>query len=231
MKLEQPVFKKLLIIDDGAHHLVPMLKQIKVLNYIQDGWMAESCHKALSLIPELLPQCILLDVNFTRQEINGVQCMIEIHKKYPHIKVIGYSTFDDSHTVAAMMGAGAIGFISKTSHAESILEALQHAAANKYYICNVTRTSLTPELIEKYNLPPNGSLYNLTERQLQVVAMLLNGYETKEISKELCLSNNTVSTHRKNIFKITRVKTVNQLHKLNAIHNFVSRWWGVGKRK
>lgn len=134
-----------------------------------------------------------------------------------------------------MMGAGAIGYLGKDCRPQEMLEALQHAANNKYYMCKSTRAALTPELVDKYKLPPNGSPYNLTERQLQIVAMLLNGYETNDIAKELCLAPNTVSTHRKNIFKITKVHAVSGLLRLNRIHNFASQWWGdytrMGKKK
>lgn len=228
MKLPQPVFDTALLVDDGLNYIEGQKKLMLSGGYVNRVELATSCEDALLLIPQVKPEIIFLDVEI-KNKMNGSVCQAHITKNYPHIKVIANTFYEDCLTLTRMLMAGSIGFVTKNLSPDEMLAAMQHAKEGKYYISNLMREQITPELAKKYNLPASGTAFNLRERQLEVLALMLQGETMKQIADILNISYYTVEDHRKKIYKETNTNSLKELLQLNNVKNIVSKWWGVRK--
>lgn len=120
------------------------------------------------------------------QHINGV---------YPHHKIITLSYLPRHDMIVELLDSGISGCFLKSCGAEDLIMGMRKIAEGKPYFCSeITRNMLTAR---KKNV--SQAEFDLTERERDVLGMLVNSYSNKQIASALSLSENTVKTHRKNI--------------------------------
>lgn len=225
MNARKHPFKNILVIDDSpvvTRYLKDLLLE---KNYTQNVYTADCCRQAQQLMQSFTPQCIFLDIRFNN-DINGLECMPFLIKRNPYVQVIAFSSYYDTFSVTCMMAAGARGFVSKDAHEKEILQALDNMLLKKVYFCSTTTRYISRELKKEYHLPEAPSDILLTQRQQQVLALMVNGKDTKKIAEELFLSEGTVSTHRKHIMAALNAHSLGELLEINATRRIATHYWG-----
>lgn len=118
-------------------------------------------------------------------------------KRNPKLKVICLSMFGDERYYSRMIEAGAKGFLLKDSSLEEVFAAIESVLANQEYICKEVMQALSESLRR------NDKVDILSEREIDVLLGICQGYSTQEIADKLFISKRTVDSHRANILEKT----------------------------
>lgn len=155
--------------------------------------------------------------------VDGFEVCSTVHKKYPDVKVIAHSVYDDADRVARIMNAGAVGFVSKKSGYEELVHAIKVAYTGKKYICIETSKKLKNlnEFLEGMVDTLRAENEFFSNREKEVLELLAKGYSSKDIAKELFITERTVETHRKNMVEKAKVKNTVELVAYASSRGFI----------
>lgn len=153
---------------------------------------ASSGQEALLQCEHLEPDVVLMDL--IMPEMGGVEAITEIRKKWPQIQIIALTSFEEKDLVQNALQAGAIGYLLKNVSINDLAEAIRNAYAG--------RSTLSPEatrtLIEAATQGPEIG-HDLTEREHEVLQLLVEGLTNPEIAERLTISRSTARAHVSNI--------------------------------
>jgi DNA-binding NarL/FixJ family response regulator len=200
---------KVLIVD--AHPLMRdgLAKLLAGLSQRVDVLQADSLQGALAELAAHSDTALVL-LDLIMPDGNGTSTLERIHAAHPGIPVVVVSGAADHATVTAAIRSGAMGFISKRSAPPVLLGALRLVLAGEVYVPpEVLRTQLlTPSRRAPSTAADHaraGKDFDLTRRQLDVLALLVQGKPNKVICRELGLAEGTVKAHTAAIFRALRV--------------------------
>jgi two-component system, NarL family, response regulator LiaR len=152
---------------------------------------ANSGEKALAQCAELRPDVILMDL--VMPGMGGVEAIRLLRQRQPQVQVIALTSFPEEELVQAALQAGAISYLLKTISAADLAAAIRAAAAGQ--------PTLAPEatlaLLRRAGPPPAGQ--DLTAREREVLALLVEGLSNREIAARLVVSESTAKFHVGNI--------------------------------
>ena len=203
---------KLFIVDD--HYMV--IEGIRSLlqhepNVIWSGY-ARNAAICLAELRNQQPDVILMDINLPDK--SGIDLCKEVKEKYPAIKVIGLSTFNQQSFIKKMLESGASGYMLKNATKNEILNALQTVMNGNTY--------LNHEVSKQLKQKPNLSFAILTRREKEILELIAEGLTNVEIAERLFVSSTTVDTHRKNLLLKIGAKNSAAMVKLAIEHNLLS---------
>jgi two-component system nitrate/nitrite response regulator NarL len=197
---------------DGVKSLLDGYSEFKIV-----GESTRSS-QALMDINKLSPQVVITDIHMP--EMNGVEFTSKLHAMYPEIKVVALSMSDDETMITSMLDAGVSGYIIKNTGKEELRTALLKIFNNEVYLSPEIATILTKAISRqrKMDLEPEAKL---TQREIEIVKLIALEYSNEKIAEKLFISERTVETHRKNIFRKTKTKGVVGLVRWAVEHNIV----------
>jgi DNA-binding NarL/FixJ family response regulator len=136
----------------------------------------------------------------------GIEALTRFRKAFPNVPVVVISATEDSATVRAALDAGARGYLPKTSCTDVIAAALKVIAAGGIY---VPQQALQPDaaVAAKPRSSSRRPRLDLSERQLQVLRCIAKGLSSREIARELAISEHTVKQHTRAVFRTLGVHT------------------------
>jgi two-component system nitrate/nitrite response regulator NarL len=191
---------KIFIVDDHQMVIDGLSLLINSIPGFEIAGVSNDPEKALTLLKETSVDILLTDVSMP--VMSGVELTRYIRNQYPHIKVLALSMFGDSMVVSEMIDAGASGFILKNTGTQELEEALKKiAGGGNYFTADITK-----QLVKAYKDNQEGN--HLTDREIEIIRMIEREYSNKQIAHLLFISERTIETHRKNIFRKTNTQTV-----------------------
>jgi DNA-binding NarL/FixJ family response regulator len=185
---------KLFLVDDhymiieGITSLMQNQPTVSIIGHAQN---AESC---MAFLQRLQPDVIFLDINLPDK--SGIDICKEIKTKYPTIKIIALTTFNQNSYISKMLDNGANGYILKNATKEEMLIAIQTVMQHKQY--------LTAEISETIK-DNNSNKPMITRREKEILQLIAEGLTSSEIGKKLFISTTTVDTHRKHLLEKFKV--------------------------
>jgi DNA-binding NarL/FixJ family response regulator len=200
---------KILVVDDHVLIRDAVRGVLKELKNDADVLEASDCRQAMALIAENTNDLglILLDLNLPDRD--GFSALSEVRERYPAISVVVLSGQHDRSTVVKALDLGVSGFIPKSGQREVMLSALRLVFAGGTYIPPeiLGRDTITPPPGPKPASLPHASPSDLglTERQLDVLALMMQGKSNKAICRVLDLAEPTVKNHVTAILKALKV--------------------------
>lgn len=210
---------KVLLADDhdlvrtGLRRLLEDNTSIEVIAEATTG------EEAVSLCRQHSPRVVLMDINMPG--MGGIEATKKILAHNEEIKVIIITMNDDEILAQTLLKIGAAGYLTKGCKISEITHAIKEVIANRRYI--------TPEIAQQLALAQTktGSeqspFHDLSERELQVMMMILEGRKTSEISDCLCLSPKTISTYRHRLFSKLGIQSDVELARMAIDHNLFSQ--------
>lgn len=196
---------KLFIVDDHQMMIDGIVSLLKDEKKFEITGTALNGLEALKKIEKNFPDILLTDVSMP--EMGGIELCKEIKQKFPTIKVLVLTMYNDREIVNEILQAGANGYILKNTGKQELLEALESLNRNDaYYSSEVVNA-----LIENMKNPiREKQIYSsdLTEREIEIVRLIVKEFSSAEIAEKLFISPRTVETHRKNILRKTGVKNI-----------------------
>lgn len=176
---------------DGIESLLERMPEAKVLGRANNG------ADAVSLVRELRPDIVLMDINMPGTD--GIEASKQIRKTSPDTRVIVLSMYGHREFVLELLGSGVGGYLLKTAGKDELMEALRTVAEGKQYIARELR-ALAASADRNADREGETKYGPLTKREVEIVKLILQELTTQEIATVLDLSVPTVETHRRNIF-------------------------------
>jgi two-component system, NarL family, response regulator LiaR len=186
----QPI--RVMLVDDHTMVRRGLVTFLKAFDDLELAGEAESGEAAIRLCAEVLPDVILMDM--VMPDMDGAAATRAIRQQFPQVQVIALTSFKEGDLVKHALEAGAIGYLLKDVSADELAEAIRAAQAG--------RATLSPEaaqaLVETANQRPAPGL-DLTEREREVLALMVEGLNNTQIAGRLTVSSSTVKSHVSNI--------------------------------
>lgn len=197
----QPI--KLGITDD--HEVV--INGLKAMLSIDDGvsiiLTANNGAQLLQQLEAQQPDVLLMDIQM--QGMDGIELTKQVHKLYPSIRIIAFSSFDDTHYIRQILRNGAVGYLLKNADQITILQAIKVVMDGEEYIDE----SLKRNLLQESIFGKRRSIYEvpLTNREKEILKLIAEEHTNQQIAEKLYISLRTVETHRLNLTQKLGVKT------------------------
>ncbi|MGD1118611.1 MAG: response regulator transcription factor [Dehalococcoidales bacterium] len=205
---------RILLVDD--HAVVRSGLGAVLLTYDDMVLVGEAANgeEAVRLCRTLKPDVVLMDLMMP--VMDGVTATRTIHDSQPDIRIIALTSFGERELVEGVLKAGATGYLLKTVSAAELIEAIKGAAAGK--------TTLSPEAAQilVQNLKqPKAETHDLTEREQEILALMVDGLPNHDIAEKLVVSQSTVKFHVSNILSKLGVATRTEAVALALKHKLV----------
>lgn len=186
----QPI--RVLLVDDHTMVRRGLVTFLKVYNDLQLAGEAESGAEAIQRCAEIRPDVVLMDM--VMPDMDGVNATRAIRQQFPTVQVIALSSFKEGELIQNALEAGAIGYLLKDVSADYLAQAIRAAHAG--------RATLSPEaaqaLAQNARRPPAPGL-DLTEREREVLTLMIEGLNNTQIAGRLTVSPSTIKSHVSNI--------------------------------
>ncbi len=181
---------------------------IDVIGTSSDG--LDGVEQALQLKPDL----VIMDIGVPT--IDGIEATRKIKNSIPEIKVLMNTSRDGDDDILDSFAAGADGYITKGATSQQTISAIQAVsegvgwldpAIARVVLSNIRKNAGTEEKRGEINYKKGKNLYGLTEREMEVLALLVEGLNNPQIAKKLVITIATTKTHVHNILQKLYVKT------------------------
>ena len=205
---------KLLLVDDH-----PIMQEgVKALLHgeaqFQVKAVASRAAEALVYLSRGNFDIMVSDLNLP--DMSGLQLIKEAKSRYPDLKIVVLSMHDEPHLVKDVLKEGVEGYILKGSTNEDLIKALQKVRDGKRYVSE----DITGLLMQDLSKPDGPQL--LTSREREILALIAKECPNKVIAERLFISERTVETHRKNIFRKTKTNSIVGLIKFAYANQLLS---------
>jgi DNA-binding NarL/FixJ family response regulator len=135
-------------------------------------------------------------------DVAGLQLIKMIKERYPDLKIIVLSMHDEPHLVKDVLKEGVQAYVLKRSTHEDLLKAVHRVMEGKTFVSE----DITGLLMQDYTQPEGQKL--LTSREREILQLIAQEFSNREIADKLFISERTVETHRKNIFRKTNTNSI-----------------------
>ena len=199
------------IMRDGIRHLFSDDADVEVVGDSSNG---DEVIKALANREiDVLVLDIYLDAMENLAKLNGFQICRMVKERYPDIKIVVHSAYDDADRVATIIKAGAVGFVSKKSGFADLLLAVKTVSKGQIFICPETTKRLKNlrEFLSGMETTLRAKDEIFSQREREVLELLSQGNSSKEIADILFITERTVESHRKNMIEKAEVKNTVEL--------------------
>jgi two-component system invasion response regulator UvrY len=177
---------------------------------------AETGEQAIKQVRKQQPDVILMDISMPG--IGGLEATRKISSSLPGVKIIAVTIHEDDPFPARLLEAGAVGYLTKGCEVREIIKAIRSVYSGKQYITPEVAHKLALTFVNKGEKSP---IDRLTQRETQVMLMIVRGSTNKEISGKLCLSPKTTSTYRYRLFDKLGVQNDVELTRFAIRHGLI----------
>lgn len=191
---------KTIIADDHGvvrEGLIALLQQNQKVN-VDVIAQATNGHDVVSLVEKYNPDLLIIDISMP--DLNGIDAAKIVSANNSHTKVLALSMHKHLSYVLGMFEAGALGYVLKDSVFEDIIEAIETILQGNLYLSPKLNISVSDVLRQLREMQGNSHhRQSLTSRERQVLQLIAEGKETRQIANVLSRSVKTVESHRKNL--------------------------------
>jgi two-component system invasion response regulator UvrY len=207
--------KQILLVED--HAIVRLATRVLVQELLQPVKIMEAATfgETLAMVSANTFDLILLDINIPNGE--GFNMIPKIREIQPKVLILIFSSLEEQIYALHYIKAGANGFLSKNSSQNEIKRAILSMFESGNYLSQAVQQQLLKNTLESKGNGEN-PLKNLSQRELEVMDMLLEGFWTKEIAIHLNLTESSVSTYKARIFEKLSVTTLIEMFKKVQIY-------------
>lgn len=210
------------LVRNGIKALLEDQSDIIVIDEASDG------KEALEVIAKNKPNILIVDIRMP--ELNGIEVVTEVNKKYTDIKTLVLSMHDSEEYVVKAIQAGADGYLLKGASKEEFLKALHKISNGGKYFTGDISTIIMNNFVNGTNTASKSvdnskntdqNPFKLTKREKQILSLVLELKNNKDIAEELSISKRTAEVHRFNLMKKLEVKNLMELSNKAKEHNLI----------
>jgi NarL family two-component system response regulator LiaR len=175
------------VVRDGLGSFLMAYDDLELVGQAKNG------EQAVYLCDQVLPDVILMDL--VMPGMDGATATKLIKEKHPSIQILALTSYKEKEQVHSVLQAGAIGYLLKDISADGLAQAIRSAHAGQ--------PTLAPEavevLVQASQEPKNLPGHDLTEREREVLKLMVEGLNNKQISERLFVSQSTAKSHVSNV--------------------------------
>lgn len=180
------------LIRDSLGMLLNLERDIQVVATAEDG--ADAVEK----VAELEPDLVLMDLKMPG--MNGIEATRQIRNRFPDVKVLVLTTYDDDEWVFDALRAGASGYLLKDTPREEVIKAVKGTVDGRSFVDPAVAGKLIGQVASRQTQPATLLTDKLTTREVEVLRLLARGLSNADIAAQLFLSEGTVRNHVSAIF-------------------------------
>lgn len=211
---------KILIVDDHPIFRKGLKQLINEEPDLEVCGEAEEPSEARKKIKTLQPDMAIIDL--TLKDKSGLELLTDIHSEFD-IPTLVISMHDESIYAERALKAGSSGYIMKQEMTGSVIKAIRQVLSGNIYASDAVVSRLLGKITDK-KTEKKSPMELLSDRELEVLRLIGNGFSRKEIADSLVVSTKTVGTYRENIKKKLKLKNGPELVK------FAIEWIGIDNR-
>ena len=185
---------RILIVEDdpmmqlGLEQSLTAYPQITIVGQAEDGYMGVEAAKQLN------PDLVVMDIGLPR--LDGIAATQQIKAALPQVRVVMLTSHTTEREIIASLSSGADAYCIKGASVERLIQAITAAAEGATYL----DPQIGRQVLKHLSPPsPSGNIANLSQREMEVLKLIVEGYSNPEIASKLFLSANTVKTHVRGI--------------------------------
>ncbi|PWN05674.1 response regulator transcription factor [Rhodohalobacter mucosus] len=202
------------IVRDGIKLMLESQAGIDVVAEAEDGM------EVLKKLDHQVVDLIVMDINMP--EMDGITATRAIKEKYPDLKVLALTMSNDDLHIRQMIQAGASGYIMKSAGRNELKEAIHTIMDGKHYFSDEATQSIMMDLVKGKGKSSSPDPIHITDRELEILELIVQEYTNQEIAEKLYISSRTVDAHRRNLLQKTGARNTAGLVKYAFQHNLVS---------
>lgn len=206
--------KKVLIVDDHPLICQAIRQALESIGFEAVGETSDGV-EALQLIEALKPDMVILDIGL--EKMDGLSVLKRIVREKLDTRVLVYTSQMKETFATRCFQGGASGFVSKSEPISQLIKAIE-TIADGYVL--FPRDAM-PMFVGTSGPAASGDLANLTDREMQVLTLLAEGFSNRDIAQKLNLSSKTVSGHKVNLLMKLGVTSVVELASIAKQHNLI----------
>ncbi|WP_298266666.1 response regulator transcription factor [Geobacter sp.] len=173
---------------------------------------ADTGRQAIQCVSDTAPDLVLMDLSMP--EMNGIEATRRIVEEFPDVRVLALSMHSDRRFIEEALAAGACGFLLKDCAFDELVVAIREVTAGRYYLSPRIAGVVVSDFLGRHGRPqPVPAARRLTPREREVLQLVAEGKNTKEIAFALGVSVKTVETQRTQIMKKLKMGSVAELTK------------------
>lgn len=193
------------IIREGLCGLLEKEDDLQIIAQAQDG------RETIELVKKHSPDVVIMDIGMPG--LNGIEATRHIASEYPKVKIIALSMHSDKKFVKEMLKAGASGYLLKNCAFEELDKAVRIVSSGKTYLS----PSISDVIVDNYVRTSSETAHTvfsvLSNREREVLQLLAEGQNTKQIAMSLHVSPKTIETHRSKIMQKLDIDNIADLTK------------------
>ena len=200
---------KILLADDhevlreGLEGLISRQEDMEIVAAVGTG------RSALRLAGELKPDVVVMDIGMP--DLNGIDATRRIRAEHPAVKVLCLSMHKERSLIGAMLKAGAAGYLVKNCAGRELVQAIRTVAAGETYLSPMIAGDVVEAYVRNQPQQDGGVYAELTEREREILQLIAEGRNTKEIADALGISDKTVAAHRLKLMEALDLRSIAEL--------------------
>lgn len=168
-----------------------------------------SAHQALRQIERNVPDVVIVDISL--DDAHGLDLVDEIRERFPNVRIIVFSMYDESVYAERAIRAGASGYIMKSEPTQNVVNAIQSVSDGEVYLSRRMSSRILSKVIRQQDYQLGSATEKLTDREMTVFRMLGEGHSVRDIAGDLDLSRKTIETYRRRAKEKLGFETVAEL--------------------
>ncbi|WP_106792389.1 response regulator transcription factor [Aquimarina sp. Aq78] len=212
--METPV--KIMIVDDHQMFIDGIKSLLRKEEYLQIVSEYLCAEDALEQLKKDTVDIVITDISMPG--MSGIELIKTIKSTYSNLKVLVLSMHNDKEVVSEIMMSEADGYILKNTGKQELIEALTRITDNGTYYSKEVLSVMVNKVKKERKIEAETN--ELTDREVKVLELICQEYSSQEIADKLFIGRRTVDTHRQNILRKTKVKTIVGLIKYGIRNGF-----------
>lgn len=200
---------RLLLVDDQSLVRDGLQAMLSLEPDLQVVGMADNGETAIQFVETLQPDVVLMDLRMPI--MHGKDATQIISQRFPNVKVLVLSTYDDDRDIAESMRAGASGYLLKDMPSEELAESIRFVFRGYTQLAPGLMHKILTQAVPAPDHRNLSLLETLTEREREVLNLIATGATNREIAEQLYIAEGTVKTHVTNLFNRLNLKNRAQL--------------------
>lgn len=197
--------KRIVIFDDNKKRLDGLELLISLTDELECVGAFPDCSHVMQNIDDTQPDVVLMDIDMPN--VNGIEGVKIIRKKYPKLKILMQTVFEEEDKIFESIYSGADGYILKKAQPKELINAILEVMNGGAPMTPSIALKVLQFVANKGH--KNKKLdFNLTPRETEILSLLVQGYSYKMIAEKCFISLPTVSTHIQNIYDKLQVKSM-----------------------